>query len=288
MNDMHDDELRDVLWHASGDDTDTGDALLRVEARVRRIRRRRMDLAGVGLLVALVVTLAVASRSHHEAPSRPASNVTVSPPASDPAPTTPPSTAPPETTAAPARAADSAIPVAPAPADTTPPAETAAAETAPPEEPAGNDAAAAAEPEQQDTPAATAAPRSTPRAPRTQQTYSASGGQLTVSVKNGALYVVSALPHQGYIAARPTTTGSSVDVEFRSRRSKSRIHVDLVDGQLQPTITDDDSSGDRTGDDRNRRSTTTTAPTDNRGSDWGTGDRSGRQRTDSSTATQHG
>ncbi len=286
MSDMHDDELRDVLWHASGDDTDTGDALLRVEARVRRIRRRRMDLAGVGLLVALVVTLAVASRSHHDSPSRPASIVTVAPPVSDPAPTTPPSTTPPDTTAAPSGGADSAIPVAPAPADTTPTAETAAPETAASEEPAGDEAAAAAEPEpeQQDTPAAAAAPR---RTPRTQQTYTAAGGQLTVSVKNGSLAIVSATPHQGYYVGRPSSTGTSVEVEFRSRRGQSRIHVDLVNGQLQPTITDDDSSGGRTGDDHNRRATTTTAPAGDHSSDWGS-DRSGRQRTDASTGTQRG
>jgi hypothetical protein len=287
MSDRHDDELRDVLWHASGDDTDTGDALLQVEARVRRIRRRRMDLAGVGILVALVVTLAIASRSHHESPIRPASNVTVASPVSDPAPTTPPTTTPRGTTAAPSGTAEAAIPVAPAPADTTPTPETAPPETAAPEEPAGDDAAAASEPEQ-DTPTATA-PRS-PRAPRIQQTFTASGGQLTVSVKNGSLTVVSATPRQGFIVGRPTTTANSVDVEFRSRRGKSRIHVDLVVGQLQPTVTDENGYGGHSDDDRIQWTTTTTTPADNHESDspWGSGDRTSRQRTDSSTSTQRG
>ena len=65
MTDLRDDELRTALWQASGDDCDTSDALRRVEARVRRIRRRRMDVAGVGLLAAVAITLGFAARSGH-------------------------------------------------------------------------------------------------------------------------------------------------------------------------------------------------------------------------------
>ena len=99
MSDLRDYELRDALRHASGEDCDTADALVRVEARVRRIRRRRMDIAGLALLVALVVTLGVASRAHQDdTPSWPASNVTVAPPAvSTPLTISSSTMAPPET-----------------------------------------------------------------------------------------------------------------------------------------------------------------------------------------------
>jgi hypothetical protein len=283
MNDLHDHELRNALWQASGDDCDTADAMLRVQARVRRIRRRRMDIFGVGLLVALVVTLGIASRSHdHDAPERPTSDVTVTPPPVSSAVTTPPGTELLPDTALPSGAVESgalAAPAAPAA-----PATGAAPATSAVEVQADAPADTAADPGQPETAAALPGSAST-RPPRAQQTFTAPGGHLTVAVTNGALALVSATARTGYEAEAPTATAGSVEIEFRSRWGTSRIHVDLVDGRLEPTITDE--ANGRGGDDHGRRSgrtmSTTAAVADISGLRSGDGSSSGRQsRQDSS------
>jgi hypothetical protein len=257
MSDLYDHdrdhELRDALWHASGEDCDTSDAFVRVEARVRRIRRRRMDIAGLSLLVALVVALGVAWQARdHDAAQRPASEVTTTtlPPTSVGA-TTVASTAAPAT-AAPATAAD------PAPADSTAPGpapDPAAPEMAPEETAPASDAPGATT---GDPPPVVAAPPATPagtRAARSEQTFSVTGGRLTVRLDDRGLSFVSASARTGYAAGTPAVSATSVAVDFTSRRGTFRIQVDLVNGHLVPTTSYDDGSHDR----RPGRTSTTTA-----------------------------
>jgi hypothetical protein len=279
MTDLHDPELRGALWRASGDDCDTGDALLAVEARVRRIRRRRMDVVGLALLAAVVVTLGIASRAGGGgSPGRPTSPVTEAPATSvPPAPTTPttPSVVVTDPPAAAPSPVDSALPsVEPAPPDSS------AAEVAP------DDTAEAVDAAEEVTPAAAPQPANTSAAPA-QQTFVAVGGRLTVAVSDGVLTIVSATPRDGYTVESPTATGASVAVEFRSDNASSRIRVDLVGGRLRPTIRNDD--GWMSDDHRSRTTSPTTTP---RESNDGSGSRSGRAgrdgwSTDASDSSYH-
>jgi hypothetical protein len=271
MSELRDDELRDALWGASGDECDTGTALGQVEARVRRIRRRRMDIAGVGLLVALVVALVVASRTRADnAPNRPASVVTAAPPVTSALPTTTPSTAAPaDTTAVPST--DLVAAGAPAPADATAPATD---DTTPPDESAA-EMATADDPGSTataDPPAAAsrpAAPPASAHANRTEQTFTGVGGRVTVAVTDRGLTFVSASARYGYVAGQPVVGATSVEIDFRSRTARSRIHVDLVDGRLVPTISNDDGRDRRPG--RTPSTTAAASATTNAGGAGGDG-----------------
>jgi len=169
MSELYDDEVRRALWEASGDSCDTDTAMRRVESRVRRIRRRRMDVAAAALLGAIIVTLGIASRSSgHEPAERPTSVETPTT-----APTAVSSTAtvttptPPEPTAPPDAAPAAEI----APAAAAPEEPTSAVEP-PPDTVAEQPAAAPAAPAPARTPAS--APVDTSRTDR-QPTYGPRG-----------------------------------------------------------------------------------------------------------------
>jgi len=250
MTEYRDHELRDALWHASGDSCDTEDALLRVEARARRIRRRHMDVVGVSVLAALVLTLVIGSRaSGDESPHRPSSVVTVAPPAvTDPATSVTPTTAVTEPPATMPAVVDTSAPpvVEPAPpeGDTASAAEMTLEET--------REAADSTEPVAEKTPAA-APPATKPSGTRSQQTLFSRGGRVTVGITGGALTLVTAKPRDGYTVATPTVGPTRIEVEFRSEGATSRIRVDLDHGRLDPSISNDrDSFGSQPGDDRDR------------------------------------
>jgi len=186
VSDLPDDDLRAVLWQASGPDCDTSDAMRQVHARVRRIRRRRVDAFCLVLLAALVVTLGVASRSHTQStPERPTTDVTVAPPSTASAPTVPvaasedPAATTPGTAGWTAPAAE-ALPTDTAGADAATPDGSAAPATAPPE-----DQPNAADPNPPATSEASAPPMAT-GARTSQQTFRSRGGQLTVATTNGS------------------------------------------------------------------------------------------------------
>jgi hypothetical protein len=252
MSDLYDDELRGALLRASGDDCDADDAFVEVHRRVRRARRRRMDLVCALLVVAMFVTLGVAARSaRHTTSEGPASTVTAVP--------TLPSTITIATTVAPATIASAPpadAPAAPATeAPATDPAADSTVEATPP-----TDRGAAVAPSSGTSPSSSTSGRSSTAhtsAPKTQQTFSAAGGQVTVATTNGDLTLVSATAGPGYTAAPPWTSSSRVQVVFHSEAGDSWIRVDLVNGEPQATV---GSSTDHTGSRRSIPSSTTTAP----------------------------
>ena len=153
MSELYDDDVRRALWEASGDGCDTEASARRVQARVRRIRRRRMDVAAVALLSAIVVTLGIAARSSGDEPAERPTSVETPTTASTAVPSTaavtPP--APPEPAAPP----DAAPAAEVAPAAEAAPEEPTSAVEPPPDTVAEAPAAAPAAPAPARTPAST-------------------------------------------------------------------------------------------------------------------------------------
>jgi hypothetical protein len=243
MTDLRDDELGRALRDLSGDPCDVDDALGRVDARVRRIRRRRMDVVAGVILAALIGGFGLAARAAHEsAQERPSSVDTVTIPTSSPSTTVDPST--------------SAAPAVVAPAAATPEPPTAAA-------PDPSAAPATDAPVATDEPATSAASRSKPASTAAsgpaswQQTFESRGGQVTVRVSNGSLTVAAVTPRTGYAIAGTVASGGHVEVTFASRGNTSSVAVDLVDGRLLPTITGDGTDGST---DPSHDRTSTSAP----------------------------
>jgi hypothetical protein len=228
---LYDEELGRTLRDISAEPCDTEGAFFDVEARVRRIRRRRVDAVAGALLVALVVGLGLAARSvGHTATERPASVVTDVPPVTHKVPASVASTARAHGRASPAPATSGApapvVPTAaaPAPATVSMPPATTSASTAP----------------RYDTPAA--APASTAPAMTDagkQQTFEAWGGEVVVRVANGSLALVASAPRTGYVVGSTSTGPTHVQVEFRSSRGSSSIRLDLVNGQIQRSVSGD-------------------------------------------------
>ncbi len=70
------------------------------------------------------------------------------------------------------------------------------------------------------------------------QTFSSSGGSITVSLANGALSLTGTSPAAGATAQVNKNEASRVEVEFfdADHQRISRIRVDLVDSAMVPTI----------------------------------------------------
>jgi hypothetical protein len=244
MSDFYDDELRGALLRASGDDCDTEDAFGEVHRRVRRARRRRMDLVCALVVIAMFVTLGVAARSARHADG-PASTDTAVP--TLPSPTTTATSVAPPVVAAPSSAdAAAAPPSAPAEAPSPPPTD-GTAETAS----ATAGAAAGASSSSPSSSADRTTSRTSP--PKTQQTFSVTGGQVTVTTTNGVLTLVAATAASGYTTVAPWTSADRIQVGFHSPSGDSWIRVDLVNGEALATV---GSSTDHTGSRRSIPSTT--------------------------------
>ena len=273
MTEPRDYELRDALWQASGDDCDTGNALLAVEARgashppaphgCRRRRAARRTRRHARHRVPDRGQLARPSGDPHDggtAHDRGADADHGAGARRDRSPcrlvgrrgrgrrrTAAPD---PASVAADGTAVDTAV------------GETAADGTAAADSAAGDDPAQeAASPATDPRPAGAVSPV------RAQQTFKPAGGQLTVGVANGALTIVAATPSDGFTVEPATTSDARVEVVFRSQVGRSWIRVDLVNGHLRPTLSD---GGGRTGD--GHGPTRTTSPTTTAGGgDHGSG-----------------
>jgi hypothetical protein len=69
------------------------------------------------------------------------------------------------------------------------------------------------------------------------QTYSSPGGSITVRLADGAVSLVSTQPAAGFSQETDDLGPSRVEVRFDDGSTEWRIRVDVVNGQLQPEIT---------------------------------------------------
>jgi hypothetical protein len=76
-------------------------------------------------------------------------------------------------------------------------------------------------------------------APRVAQTpsYSSAGGSITVNFDGTSVSLVSNSPAAGFTAAVHDNGPTRVEVRFSNGQTEWRIRVDVVNGQLQPEIT---------------------------------------------------
>jgi hypothetical protein len=83
----------------------------------------------------------------------------------------------------------------------------------------------------------------TPTAPTTapsgseQQTYTSAGGSITIAFTGGQVSLVSSSPAPGYGVEIHDNGPTRVEVRFNNGQTEWRIRVDVVNGVLQPEIT---------------------------------------------------
>jgi len=74
---------------------------------------------------------------------------------------------------------------------------------------------------------------SMPGIPNGMQTFTVSGGTVTVDVENGVLSLVSATPNPGFTLDKSEVQPDRVEVEFKGADVDSRVRVRIEDGQLR-------------------------------------------------------
>jgi hypothetical protein len=74
---------------------------------------------------------------------------------------------------------------------------------------------------------------SMPGIPNGMQTFTVSGGTVTVDVENGVLSLVSATPNPGFTVDKSEVESDRVEVEFKGADVDSRVRVRIEDGQLR-------------------------------------------------------
>jgi hypothetical protein len=82
-------------------------------------------------------------------------------------------------------------------------------------------------------------PEETPPAPEVppDSTYTSAGGSIVVHFAGGAVSLVSSAPAAGYSAEVHDNGPTRVEVRFSNGSTEWRIRVDVVNGALQPEIT---------------------------------------------------
>lgn len=224
-----DDDLRRRFRAAAGPAPDTDAAMVAVDRRVRRVRRRRAAAWSGGGLAAVAVLAMLVNRPEGRIEDRPAtSEVVVS--STVGVPTTP--------------TVDLSTTPATTPSSTSAPVETTIATTVDDPQPTSTDATAP-------PPAVTDAPSSTvppteppattvtptpPTAAPTTETFSGSGGSVTVRLADGRLALVSYVPAAGFTAEVHDDSATRVEVRFRSDDHETVIRIDRVDGAMQPRV----------------------------------------------------
>ena len=74
--------------------------------------------------------------------------------------------------------------------------------------------------------------------PGTQRSYTSLGGSIVVRLTGDSLVLLSTDPADGFTVESSTTTATRVEVRFTNGSGDTRIRIDLVDGEMVPTIDD--------------------------------------------------
>jgi hypothetical protein len=233
MSEFHDPDLRQQLGRLSGPYPDDNVAFAAWQRRVGQARRRRAMAwttgAALSLIVGTVAVSALQSPAQHsvvpQKSSETSADFTVSVASTEPEETDPATTesTEPETTA----------PTTLAP-DTTPSSEVV--ETSAPEEVAGDGSGVqggGTSNKGHGTPAS-----ATPAPPSTTQTFSSTGGSITVHNDDGKLRLIATNPANGFRARENDTSGDRVRVTFRAGDQQYQITVRLSDGVMTHSVED--------------------------------------------------
>lgn len=124
------------------------------------------------------------------------------------------------------------------------------------------------------------AEKAAPAADAAPQTFTATGGSVTVVVNAGRLQLVAATPNPGFAVAARESDGHEVEIRFASSGLRSTLQVELDDGRLEvrredvpvqapttarpsvTTVRPDDDHGTRTDDDASSTRTRTRSSDD--------------------------
>lgn len=71
--------------------------------------------------------------------------------------------------------------------------------------------------------------------------FSGAGGTVTVRLHDGSLTLVTWAANSGYLVTVKHAGGDRVEVRFESSTQRTNIRVDLDDGDMTPTIEEDDT-----------------------------------------------
>jgi hypothetical protein len=200
--------------HPSQSDADT--VLQTMRPRLRRAQQRhRAALTGITAAVVVVIVavgFTLSTTAERSVRTPPATHATLRPePAPSPTTTAPPTLSTDGRSGSGTGGSGSSAGATPSPGVTVAPPLPASGET-PPTAPA---------------------PVTTPSE---QQTYSSAGGSITVLLTNGVVSLVSSSPSAGYSQDIRDNGPTRVEVRFDNGPTESRIRVDIVKGQLAPTI----------------------------------------------------
>jgi hypothetical protein len=251
MSEFHDPDLHQQLGRLSGPYPDSNAAFDAWQRRVGHARRRRAMAWTTGAALSLVVgTVGVAAL---QSPGRhtivtgrsveSSEEVSISVASTEAAETT-------VGTSAPDTTASTTLATA-----TTPSSEVEAESSVPENE----GTAAAGSPGPSGTKGkggpSTSAPPTSPQA--VTQTFSSTGGSITVRMDGDQLTVTGVTPAAGFHADQGERSGRRVDVTFKSDKHESEISVKVENGAMKPTVTDkvdshqDSVPQDSTGGDHN-------------------------------------
>lgn len=90
----------------------------------------------------------------------------------------------------------------------------------------------------------TTAPPTTTTAAPTNQTYTLTGGTVTLSVGNGEVWVVSAVANAGFDTDIEHAGPNSVEVKFESNNHKSKLKASFDGGELKVDKQEEPHDGD--------------------------------------------
>jgi hypothetical protein len=90
----------------------------------------------------------------------------------------------------------------------------------------------------------TAPPQTTTTVATTNQTYSLTGGTVTLSVGNGEVWVVSAVANAGFDTDIEKAGPDEVEVKFESNNHKSELSAKFENGELRVEKEEEPRSGD--------------------------------------------
>lgn len=238
MSDFDDPRLRQQLGRLSGAFPDENVALVAVQSKARRARRRRAAMLSGGTAVGALVLGVAAFAAQPEAgpvlrPSSTSATGTTDLGGVLPTTTDLTTTAPSTTIAEPTTTVEAAT------TTSTPVATVAPTAPAVPEQPAGSGTAQPTAPPAGPPPTT---PASTPPTnPGGARTFSGQGGSVTVRRQGEWIVLVSSDPAGGFSAEVVDGTGRRIEVRFSSADGHvTRIRVSLENGVLVPDVRESD------------------------------------------------
>lgn len=236
MSEFDDPDLGRRLRSAAGSEPDVLTAHDTVLRQVRRVRRRRTAVLSGAAVVLLVGLGTVAARGPGESPA-PLGTTSATADTSEPEVTDSSTLVDTSSTLADTTSSATSTPATPTPVtDPSTPSSASALPTSP-----SSSITPPPPPTEPSTSSSVA-----PTAPPTTQSFSCTGGSITVQLVNGQLQLVATAPAAGFVVDEQEVHATELEVRFQSAGTRSKVSVKVVGGamQQQPCEDRDEAASD--------------------------------------------